>query len=103
MGNIFADVPDNLQSEVFESLVKSKNCHVERIISRGQSSPVQGWYDQDQSEWVIVLKGHAIILYNCGSEFQMKAGDYLNIKPHQKHRVKWTDPLQETIWLAIHY
>ena len=30
---------------------------VERIISKGHKSPANFWYDQDQNEWVIILKG----------------------------------------------
>ncbi|MEK6765024.1 MAG: phosphoribosylaminoimidazole carboxylase, partial [Planctomycetota bacterium] len=33
----------------------------------------------------------------------MKPGDYINIPAHKKHRVEWTDPEGETIWLAVHY
>jgi cupin 2 domain-containing protein len=33
----------------------------------------------------------------------MKTGDFINIPAHQKHRVEWTEPEEETIWLAIHY
>ena len=33
----------------------------------------------------------------------MKTGDYINIPAHRKHRVEWTDPEEDTIWLAIHY
>ena len=30
-------------------------------------------------------------------------GSYVNIAAHKKHRVDWTDPAQETIWLAVFY
>jgi cupin 2 domain-containing protein len=33
----------------------------------------------------------------------VKTGDYLNIGSHVKHRVEWTDPTCDTIWLAVHY
>ena len=36
--------------------------------SRGQSSPAQGWYDQDHDEWVVVLRGAAVIAYPDGNE-----------------------------------
>jgi hypothetical protein len=25
------------------------------------------------------------------------------IPAHKKHRVEWTDPVEQTIWLAVHY
>ena len=103
MKNIFEDVPDDLTSEVFEKLAENKKVKIERIISKGHSSPESGWYDQDQNEWVIVLKGAATILFESNVSVSLKKGDYLNIKAHQKHKVTWSDPDIETIWLAVHY
>jgi len=33
----------------------------------------------------------------------LEEGDYVHIRPHVRHRVEWTDPEQETVWLAVHY
>ncbi len=101
--NIFEQIPDDLSQEVFESLVKGKNINIERIISKGQCSPDTGWYDQQQNEWVMILKGEAIISFDDDTSVTLKEGDYLDIKAHQKHRVAWTKPDIETIWLAVHY
>ncbi|MCK4834823.1 MAG: cupin domain-containing protein, partial [Gammaproteobacteria bacterium] len=76
---------------------------IERIISKGHSSPESGWYDQDKNEWVIVLKGSAVLLFSDDTSVDLKAGDFIDIKAHTKHRVKWTDPDIETVWLAVHY
>jgi cupin 2 domain-containing protein len=103
MKNIFDAIPDNIKSEIFESLVDNANVQIKRIISKGHTSPETGWYDQDHNEWVIVLKGEAVLSFADGSTVNMKAGDYINIAAHQKHKVQWTDPVIETIWLAIHY
>ncbi len=101
--NIFESIPDNLDEEIFELLVQSENVKIERIISKGHTSPESGWYDQEQNEWVIVLKGEAIISFENGKEVNLKAGSHINIPAHKKHKVSWTDPKIETIWLAIHY
>jgi hypothetical protein len=37
--NIFADIPDALQDEVFETLRSSSNGKIESILSQGQHSP----------------------------------------------------------------
>ena len=103
MNNIFDDIPEDLHSEVFESLVDSDNVRIERIISKGHTSPDSGWYDQDNDEWVVVLKGAAVLSFADESRVKLKAGDHTNISAHAKHRVSWTDPDTETIWLAIHY
>lgn len=102
-GNIFDHLPSDLKEEVFEQLLESDAVRIERIISKGHSSPEQGWYDQPQNEWVLVLQGAAVISFEGGLEEEMRPGSYLNIPAHRKHRVKWTAPDTETIWLALFY
>lgn len=101
--NIFSAIPDNLETEVFEQLLQGDGVTIERIVSRGHHSPESGWYDQDDNEWVLVLKGAAIIVFEDDETITMAAGDFINIPAHRKHRVDWTDPNRETVWLAVHY
>ncbi|OUS28127.1 cupin [Thalassotalea sp. 42_200_T64] len=103
LNNIYADIPTDLSAEVFETLAGSKKVTIERIISKGHCSPAQGWHQQECHEWVIVLQGAAILTFEDDSQVTLNTGDYLNIKPLQKHKVSWTRPEQKTIWLAIHY
>ena len=103
MNNIFDAIPKKLDLEVFETLVKDNKVTIERIISKGHSSPDSGWYDQEKNEWVIVLQGEAILSFENQSSVTLKTGDFINIAAHKKHRVKWTKPDIETIWLAVHY
>jgi len=101
--NIFSSIPRRLDQELVEKLVENKDVCIERIISKGHTSPASGWYDQPKNEWVIVLKGEAIISFENESELRLSAGSYIDIAAHKKHRVSWTDPDIETIWLAVHY
>ncbi len=101
--NIFESIPDNLDEEIFEQILQSENIKIERIISKGHRSPDSGWYDEEQNEWVIVLKGEAIISFENGIDINLKAGSHINIPAHKRHKVSWTDPKTETIWLAVHY
>ena len=101
--NLFSGIPDNLNDEVFESLVQVDNLKIERIISKGHTSPAQGWYQQDQNEWVVVLKGEAKLLFADDREVHLLPGDHINIPAQCRHKVSWTLPDTETIWLAIHY
>jgi len=101
--NIFAAMPQRLDQELVEILVENKDVCIERIVSKGHTSPASGWYDQSKNEWVIVLKGEAIISFEDESELRLSAGSYVDIAAHKKHRVSWTDPDVETIWLAVHY
>jgi len=103
MNNIFAALPENLTAEVFEKLVDSDNVSIERIVSKGHTSPESDWYDQDNNEWVMMLKGEAKLVFENEPELYLKAGAYINIPAHTRHRVSWTAPNQETIWLAVHY
>jgi len=103
MNNIFDSIPEDLQSEVFENLVAGDGVRIERIISKGHQSPESGWYDQDKNEWVLVLRGEAILLFADETSVRLKTGDFINIAAHKKHRVEWTSPDVETIWLAVHY
>ena len=101
--NIYKQIPDNLGEEVFELIVQSKDVKIERIISKGHKSPDTGWYDQEQNEWVLVLKGNASICFENETVIDLNQGDYINIPAHRKHRVISTSAITETIWLAIHY
>ena len=102
-GNLFNSMTIDPDREVFDLLLEQPGLRIERIVSTGQSSPENDWYDQNQSEWVLVLRGAATLSFADADDQQLETGDYLNIPAHQKHRVKWTDPNRETVWLAIHY
>jgi cupin 2 domain-containing protein len=101
--NVYAAIPDSSDKEIFEELLKTNNVIVERIISSGHRSPESGWYDQERNEWVLVLKGRATLAFEDQKTIDLNEGDYINIPSHTKHKVIWTEPDRETIWLAIHY
>ena len=104
MPSLFTDLPLNLSQEVFETLASGKNVRIERIISYGQSSPDGFWYDQDEAEWIVVLKGEAKLLLDGElGVVHLTAGEYLLIPAHKKHRVDWTAPNESTIWLAVFF
>lgn len=103
MNNIFDAIPADLPEELFDSLVDSSAVRIERIVSRGHRSPQSGWYDQPQNEWVIVLKGQAVLAFDQGESVTLKAGDFIAIPAHRRHRVEWTPQDIDTIWLAVHY
>ena len=102
--NIFGNIPPKLPDELFEEILVGNEFKMERIVSRGHHSPEGFWYDQDENEWVILLQGSAGLCFE-GKEkpVVLQPGDCLLISRHQRHRVEWTDPDQDTIWLAIFY
>ena len=102
--NIFKNIPDHIPEELFQEILQTENFKVERIVSRGHSSPYNEWYDQEENEWVILLKGSAELLFEEHQKVVVLGpGDYINIPSHTKHRVEWTDPDTETVWLAVYY
>ncbi len=103
MHNFFNNIPTSLEHELIESLVDRDCIKIERIISKGHKSPATGWYDQDNDEWVMVLQGKATLAFEDAPSITLAKGDYVEIEAHRKHKVVWTDPCIETIWLAVHY
>lgn len=103
MDNLFSAIPATLDHEIFEDLFKNNRIRIERILSKGHSSDKNYWYDQDENEWVVVLKGAGTVVFADGRQVCLNEGDYLNIPAHTKHQVSWTDPDVVTVWLAIFY
>ncbi len=100
--NLLTNIPTLIPNEIFETIISKPNIKIERIISKGHKSEPDFWYDQDQSEWIMIVKGQARLQFEDKSIY-LTSGDYLNIAAHQKHRVDWTTPEEETIWLAVFY
>jgi cupin 2 domain-containing protein len=102
MPNIYELPQEVSQLEKFEQIISGKNIQIERIISTGQTTPVGQWYDQELDEWVILLQGEAELAYADDTIIKLKAGDYLLIPAHTKHRVEYTSIESACIWLAVH-
>ena len=104
MDNLFADPPTQLPAVLVEVLVRSDGARLERIVSLGHATPPGRWYDQDSNEWVVLLRGAALLRFEDEPEPRRLApGDWLDIAAHRRHRVEWTAPDEPTVWLALHY
>jgi len=101
--NIFENIPKQLKEELFEELLLKDALKIERIVSYGHTTSEFEWYEQSGGEWVILLQGEAVISFENEDDILLRAGDYLNIPALKKHRVSWSKPQEETIWLAVHY
>ena len=88
------------QTEEVHSLLEASGLRLDSIVSHGNPSPEGFWYDQDRPEWVLLLKGSAVLEFENGT-LNLCAGDTLTIPAHQKHRV--LEVSQDSIWLALHY
>ena len=102
--NLFAGIAADSQQEQFDLLHESAGIRIERIVSLGQASPPDFWYDQPADEWVIVIQGAARLRFEDESGVrELRAGDFVFIAAHRRHRVEWTDPATPTVWLAVHF
>lgn len=102
--NLFDPLPAALPAELFETLAEKEGLKIERILSRGQSTPEEQWLNQETHEWVVLLKGRARLAFEGRPEVQeLGPGDYIHIAPGVRHRVEWTSPNETSVWLAVHY
>lgn len=102
LNNLFSGLPESLPEELTEVLAEDRRIRIERIISTGQASPPGFWYDQDEEEWVSLLKGAARLLFADNDQsVDLQAGDHLLIPAHRKHRIEWTSSTETTLWLAV--
>jgi cupin 2 domain-containing protein len=102
-GNLFDGCPASLPAERFDVLVERPGVRLQRIVSTAQATPPGQWYDQDDDEWVVVLRGSAGLRFQDGDAVvTLRPGDWRLIPARCRHRVDWTDPDQPTVWLALH-
>lgn len=103
-GNLYHDVPPTLSQEQVCRLLATPDLRIERIVSTGQESPPDFWYDQDWAEWVLVLAGTAgLLIEGEAAPRRLERGSFVHLGPHVRHRVAWTDPAVPTVWLVIHH
>ena len=102
--NLLALPAADLSEEFFETLLQRPGIRIERIISSGQATPPGEWYDQAWDEWVLLLSGAAALQLDEEREpRRLLPGDSLLLPAHCRHRVAWTAPDEQTVWLALHF
>ncbi len=55
--SLLANLPTDLSQEFFKEIINTGYIRIEQIVSNGHTSPKLVWYDQDENEWVVVIKG----------------------------------------------
>ncbi|VTR97296.1 cupin domain-containing protein [Tuwongella immobilis] len=99
--NVLENLPEPAAQEQFLTLLQARGVHLERIVSHGHVSPPGFWYDQPQTEWVLLVQGTATLTVGDITH-ELKTGDSLRIPAHARHRVDRTDTNPPTIWIALH-
>ena len=97
--NLFRESHSSKEETISEFL-SGQQFKLEHIVSRGQASPDDFWYDQDQDEWVTLISGQASLVFEDGI-LDLVPGDSLLIRAQQKHRVSSTS--KDAVWLTLHF
>ncbi|HVJ01350.1 MAG TPA: hypothetical protein VM662_04155 [Sphingomonas sp.] len=100
--NLLKQLPAAKRAEAFNELLARPGVRIERIVSRGQSTPEDAPMVQDSDEWVVLLEGAAGIRVEDSREAVLGPGDHLWIARGQKHWVTWTAKDRPSVWLAVH-
>ena len=94
----FPELP--LPDELTTIMAEKGNVRIERVISTGH---VSDWYDQSDTEFVVLLEGNAVVEFQNNRSVAMSNGDTLLIPPHERHRVNFTSTEPPCIWLCIFF
>jgi cupin 2 domain-containing protein len=66
--NIFGNIPENLPEELIEIIAESREVRIERIVSKGHSSPPGYWYYQTENEFILLIEGKAGLVFDGRKE-----------------------------------
>jgi cupin 2 domain-containing protein len=102
-GRLLDAIPALLPAELITELARGRDVRIERIVSRGHVSPPDFWYDQDEHELVVLLAGRATLELEGHGTRALEPLDWLNIPARVRHRVTFTEPDADTLWLAVFY
>lgn len=101
-GNLLSGPCPAAGQERSELLLETNGLRLERIHSCAAATPDDHWYDQSETEWVLLLQGSARLRFEDEPQPRnLVAGDALLISPNRRHRVDRTDPAPGTLWLAL--
>lgn len=89
------------ETETFQTLLDLPGIRLEQIVSNGQASTKGFWYDQKEPEWVMLVRGEAVLRFEPGGDAPLKAGDFLLIPANTRHRVESVS--DDAVWLALHF
>jgi cupin 2 domain-containing protein len=72
--NLFADFSASEGPEEFYTLLRGGSFRLESIVSKGQCSDPNFWFDQQDAEWVLLLRGTASLTFEENQDLYLKGG-----------------------------
>jgi cupin 2 domain-containing protein len=101
--NLLSPPPTPGAGESVRTLFDSPEVRIETIVSHGHRSPDGFHYDQTEDEWVLLVSGRAALGFEGQADpVELGPGDCLLLPAHCRHRVEWTEPGVDTVWLAVY-
>jgi cupin 2 domain-containing protein len=99
-GRLDEGMPAELPAELTTVLVEGAGMRIERIVSRGHASAPDGWYEQVEDEFVLLVQGGARLEFDA-FDLDLAPGDWVELPAGVRHRVAWTAEGEDTVWLAV--
>ena len=101
---LLADVDCSPGEEHEDVLCSGAGWRLVKICSNAASSPPGFWYQQNENEWLTLLRGSALIRLDDPDQWvDLSVGDQLLLPAGRRHRVERTDPYPGTTWLALYW
>lgn len=102
--NLLREPIPRVGQETERQLLEGNGWRLTLIHSNGSRTPDGVWMDQEEAEWVLLLRGSArLICLDPEETMDLSVGDPVLIPAHRPHRVERTDPAPGTLWLALHW
>ena len=104
LSNLLAEPLAASGHEIEEELCSGEGWRLMRISSNGSRSPDGFWYQQQEHEWLTLLKGSARLRLEDPEEWiELSVGDQLMLPAGRRHRLERTDSDPGTVWLALYW
>lgn len=101
-GNLLAEPLPASGEESVRDLQSGPGWRMQLIQSCAAASAEGFWYEQEEHEWLVLLRGSARLALERPAELlDLSVGDALYLAPHRRHRVERTDPDPGTLWLVL--
>tara|TARA_B100000927_G_C16277088_1_gene393947 strand:- start:134 stop:700 length:567 start_codon:yes stop_codon:yes gene_type:complete len=103
-GNLLSQPLPSPGTESERTLIDGERWWLHLIHSNDFQTPQGQWLVQEESEWVLLLRGSAELMLKDPEELiDLSVGDPVLIDPRRPHRVERTDPDPGTVWLALYW